>query len=90
MVQRVTGREKLDIQKAVSWLDQHWLSSKICPICQKNSWVISDELLEMRPYRGGSLVAGGSIYPLFAVTCEVCGHTLLFSAVTAGLVKSRE
>lgn len=83
-------REKLDVQKAMDWLDKHWRGSRICPVCQNNSWGISDEVVEMRPFRGGSLIVGGSIYPLFTVTCDTCGHTLLFNALVAGLVKSQE
>ena len=90
MVQRVTGRSKLDTEKAIASLDKHWKGDRNCPVCQKNSWVVGDELVEMRPFHGGALVTGGHLYPLFAVTCDVCGHTLLFNAIVAGLVEGSE
>ena len=62
----------------------------MCPVCMNNQWSASDELLEMRPYRGGNLVTGGSIYPFIVVTCSRCGHTLFFNAVLAGLLEEQE
>ena len=90
MVQPVTGREKLDKDKAIAWLSKHWQGNKICPICAQNRWTVSDELVEIRPFKGGSLVLGGAIMPLMVVTCSNCGHTLLFNAVLAGLVQGQE
>ena len=90
MVQRVTGREKLDKEKAIAWLNELWPGNRLCPICTNNSWSVSDDLVEIRPYKGGTLVVGGSLYPLMIVTCNTCGHTLLFNAVVAGLVQGAE
>lgn len=87
MVQPVTGREKIDKDKAVSWLNKHWQGNKLCPICSHNEWTVSDELAEIRPFKGGALTVGGSLYPLLVVTCATCGHTLLFNAVLSGLAQ---
>jgi len=78
---------KLDTEKASAWLEKHWKGDRRCPVCANNTWGVSDDIVEMRPFRGGSLVAGGVIYPLFTVTCETCGFTQLFNAVLAGLIK---
>ena len=87
MVQPVTGREKLDRGKALAWLNEQWKGNKLCPICSENSWSISEDLVEVRPYKGGALVVGGSLFPFLVVTCRNCGHTLFFNAVIAGLVE---
>lgn len=50
MVQRVTGRSKFDTEKALEWLDKHWVGGRICAVCQNNGWVVADELMEMRPF----------------------------------------
>ena len=88
MVQPVTGREKLDTEKAIAWLNKHW-QHRACPVCDNTSWSISDELVEVRPYKGGGLTVGGSLYPFMVVTCGTCGNTLLFNAVLAGLVQGQ-
>jgi hypothetical protein len=89
MVQHATGR-KLDTEKAIEWLKGHWKDDQGCPICGNTSWGVSDELVEIRPFKGGGMALGGSVYPLFAATCNTCGHTLLFNAVVAGLLKEQE
>ena len=90
MVQHVTGQEKLDKEKAIAWLNERWQGNKLCPICTNNSWSVSDDLVEIRPYKGGTLVVGGPLYPLMIVTCNTRGHTLLFNAIVAGLVHGAE
>jgi len=87
MVQRVSGRSQLDTQKAINWLEEHWKGNRECPVCGHNSWSISDELVEVKPYKGNLLPA---VYPLVAVTCNTCGYTFLFNAVVAGLVVPQE
>ena len=81
---------EIDKDKILDWLDQHWKGTRDCPICSNNRWSVSDELVELRPYRGGALVTGGAIYPFIVVTCSTCGHTLLFNGVVAGLLKEQE
>lgn len=90
MAQRVTGRAQLDTQRAIKWLEEHWKGTRVCPVCGHTSWSISDDIIEIRPFRGGSLVVGGSLYPFIVVTCTTCGHTLLFNAKVAGLVEGQE
>lgn len=83
--------QRIDPQKAADWLNAQWNGPKICPICGKNNWTISPELVELRRFEGGSLVVGGgSVFPLLSVTCTICGNTLLFNAIVAGLVALEE
>ena len=90
MVQPVTGREKFDKDTAIAWLNKHWHGNRLCPVCGHNSWTVSDELVEIRPFKGGAMVLGGALFPLMVVTCTTCGHTLLFNAVVVGLVQGQE
>ena len=87
MVEHVTQHAKLDSEKAIAWLDKHWQGKRPCPICTNYSWSIGDEMVEVRAFLGGSLSTGVPVYPLTVVTCDTCGHTLLFNAKVAGLVE---
>ena len=78
---------KLDLEKAEEWLDTHWKGDQLCPICGSNDWWICDEVVEMKAYNEGRLLAGGSVFPHLAVICPTCGNTLLFNAMLAGLVE---
>ncbi|MFX0204102.1 MAG: hypothetical protein ACFFCW_49015 [Candidatus Hodarchaeota archaeon] len=78
--------QKIDVNAVVDWLNQRWEGAKLCPICRNNNWNISQNPVELREFHGGGLVLGGPIYPLISITCKNCGHTLLFNAITAGLL----
>ena len=79
-------------EKVVEWLNTQWKGNKVCPICKNNAWTVSEKPAEVREFHGGSLVVGGSgsVYPLFLVTCNKCGYTVLFNAIVAGFVPPRE
>ena len=78
---------KPDLKKAEDWLNDHWKGDRLCPICGRNDWWICDEVVEVKSYNEGRLLAGGSIFPLLAVICLTGGNTLLFNAMLAGLVE---
>lgn len=82
--------EKIDVQKVVDWLNSQWQGPKVCPICKSNNWNISEKLLELREFHEGSFVVGGPVYPLIAITCKVCGHTLFFNAIVAGVLTPKQ
>jgi hypothetical protein len=81
--------EESYIQRLAGWLNSVWSGDKRCAICLSNQWRISEEPLELRPYREGGLVIGGAVYPLMSVTCTVCGNTLLFNAIVSKIVTPR-
>ncbi len=62
----------IDRQQAAIWLKDRWKGPKTCHICQSNRWIIDDTVSELPQ-------SGGRVLPLLAVTCDVCGHTLLFN-----------
>ena len=73
-------------QRALAWITSHWPAPQLCPICGSQSWVIND-LVEMRPYLGGSLHVGGPLFVMVPVMCRVCTYTLLFNAVASGVLE---
>jgi len=76
----------IENKKSLAWLNDKWQGLKICPVCKNNNWNVSERPVELREFHGGGLTIGGPIYPLLAVTCQVCGNTILFNAIVAGLV----
>lgn len=81
--------DKINVEKAAKWLNSQWKGPKTCPVCHNNNWTIGEDLVEIRPFQGADFIGfvGGSVLPLFAVTCKICGHTLLFNAIVADLLK---
>jgi predicted nucleic-acid-binding Zn-ribbon protein len=77
-----------NVQKIIEWINSKWQGEKTCPICKNNKWNISETLVEVREFHGGSIVIGGvsQVIPLIPITCVVCGYTIFFNAVLAGLV----
>ena len=73
-------------EKALIWINQNWRGDKRCPICLNSNWAMNENLTEVRPFQGGSLILGGQLYPFLLVTCNVCGYTHFFNAVIAGVI----
>ena len=77
------GRQR---ERAAKWASERWKRPADCIVCGSNNWTIGD-VLELRPFRGGNFVIGrGPIFPVFPVTCNVCGNTVFINAVAAGVV----
>lgn len=74
-------------KKMVDYLQEKWVPPTICPICRQNNWNVSAEVYEIREFQGGAMIIGGMsvIAPLFPVTCNNCGNTVLFNALIAKL-----
>ena len=81
---------KIEQEKVIDWLNQKWIGEKKCPICNFNNWAISEQILELREYSGGGLKIGGPVYPLFSLTCQNCGHTLLFNSLVSKVLIQEE
>jgi hypothetical protein len=77
------------MKKATAFIAKTWKAPVQCPVCRSNKWNISQEIYELRQFHGGGLVVGGGgIAPLLPVTCEVCGHAVLFNALVAGILEN--
>jgi hypothetical protein len=63
-----------------------WTGKRPCPICSKStSWDISG-IHQIQRYNEGNHCTGAPIVPLILVTCRTCGHTILFNAISLGVV----
>jgi hypothetical protein len=78
-------------RKAVAWLSAHW-ANRNCPIHGATTWNVDKWLGEVRTFGGGSLFVGKGqvIFPLLVVTCGICGYTIFFNAIMAGVVQASD
>ena len=81
--------QKLDVAKAQDALRDLWKDPR-CPFSGHNQWTVARDYVELRPYFGGSMVVGGTVYPGVMVVCNGCGYMALFSAVKLGLLAKEE
>lgn len=74
-------------EKMIKHLNQKW-GNKGCPMCGQNKWGVSDKLMELREFHGGSMVIGGnsSVQPVIPVNCGNCGYTVLVNGLLAGVI----
>jgi C4-type Zn-finger protein len=72
-------------QKFVEWLNEKSKSAE-CPVCGTNQWNVGDDLLNLTPFTGGTLVVGGLSYPVAFISCGNCMYVRHFMAVPLGLV----
>ncbi len=80
----------VDLEKANEWLDRYWTGDRICPICGNSNWSGNDKAMEVRSFDEGRLTASGPVIPFLTIACSICGHTLFFNALIAGLVERPE
>lgn len=82
--------QKIVTQKAIKHLQEKW-GSKPCPMCGHNNWSVSDNLFELREFQGGNIVLGaGPIIPVFPVTCNNCGNTVLVNGIVSHVVDQKK
>ena len=58
-----------------------------CPLCGNQKWILGDNILELREFRGGGLAIGGKLFPVVPLTCNNCGNTLFLSALFSKVVE---
>lgn len=79
---KLTSKE---VQKAIDWLKKH--SKSPCAVCGSRRWDVAQHLVQpITLGKDGEMLLGGVGYPQFIATCLICGNTLFFNAVFAGLV----
>ena len=82
--------DKKESETLISFLNEKWQGST-CPMWHVGKWAVQDKVFELREFRGGSLVLGGTpIIPIIPITCGNCGNTILINAITAGIAKSEK
>jgi hypothetical protein len=62
-----------------------------CEVCSVDDWGYGNVLFELNQFQGGQFQIKGTEIkaPYLPLTCNNCGNTKLFNAITAGLVDSR-
>lgn len=82
--------QKFDTQNAIRHLQNKW-GNKPCPMCAHNNWTVSDKLFELREFQAGNIVLGAvPIIPVFPVTCNNCGNTVLVNGIVSQVVEPKK
>lgn len=72
---------KLDEKKLLKELSDKW-QGRTCPMCIQGNWIVSENIFELREFKEGNLVIGGTpIQPVIPVTCDNCGNTILVNPI---------
>jgi predicted nucleic-acid-binding Zn-ribbon protein len=73
-------------KKIFAWLDSHWTTQKICPICQHKKWNVSVDTGIISVAKNQS-IQFNETYPFILISCTNCGYTFLLNEVIMGLTK---
>lgn len=65
-----------------------WIN-KLCPFCQKQNWVINEQLFQLVQWQQGNIVIGGGakVQPIVSIICRNCGYTTIINAVISGTIR---
>ena len=83
---QISGEQLAVLTKKIEKL---WPEPRRCPVCGSTGWSLLDRVMEIREFERGALSTGGKLIPLVSITCSTCGHTLLFNAITLGVVEAQ-
>lgn len=83
----ILDKEQLD--QVFKFLDERWPAPRICPICSKTEWSLSDTVMEITEHRPAvSIIGESKVMPVLSLVCQACGYVNLFSAIRVGVVKT--
>ena len=83
--------KKLNAAKVHQWMGKYWASGeRPCVICQKSSWHISAEPVEVKAFQLGKYTGRAALEIFMVITCEICGHSHLINALAADLMEMQE
>jgi predicted nucleic-acid-binding Zn-ribbon protein len=71
----------------LEYIDQKWPEPKACPICKNTDWYLSDTIFEIREYFEAAFKTSGLAMPLIVLACKTCGYTILFNAISIGIIE---
>ena len=74
-----------DRKKLIEGVLKRWKRPN-CPLCDKTSWTVPEDLFELRQLSLDGFHVGGPRMPVVPVICEHCGNTVLVNAIVAGVV----
>lgn len=84
----VDAGKRIEREAAAAWIKEKWAENGDCARCRSNNWSIGD-VYEMRIFRP-PLLQRSAIFPVFPMTCLVCGTVVFVNAVIAGVLKDPE
>ena len=73
----------------IAKINQLWTKSRACSICSNEKWNLSDRLFSL-PQLGGGTDLEKQHYPAVVLTCQKCGKSLYFNAMTLGFSFNKE
>ena len=70
-----------------NWLNRraHSKGGITCPVCNGRRFSVIPHVIHGMPYTHGALTVGGPAYPMVAIACDDCFHTLSFLAIPIGI-----
>jgi len=78
--------EASDQEKAINYLNEKWPeTSRACPICGNDKFVVSDVLFEFTEYDPPMI--GSVEFPIIPIVCDNCGNVMLFNAIKVGIMR---
>jgi len=82
----LTSKQKETIVKKLQTV-----SNGHCPICQKNSWTIWDEIVSANSVSlGGTTAFGGPYVPMVQIICNNCGFVAHHALGALGIIIQEE
>ena len=78
---------KIDSKAAIKTLEKQW-GDKPCPMCSGPNWTVGNTVYQLAEFHKGDVVIGGSIVPVYPVSCTTCGYTVLVNAIISGMVSN--
>lgn len=77
----------LNTEKLLNEIGEKW-GGRPCPYCGEVKWIASDKIFELREYKDGNIVVGGTlIQPVVPITCNNCGNTVLINPIVIKAIK---
>lgn len=71
--------------KLLAYFDKYWKEKK-CDVCKSSNWAAQDVIFQQTEYTPGGFTMGGTVVPVVAFGCEVCGNTYFLNAIVIGLI----
>jgi transcription elongation factor Elf1 len=75
-------------KKVIEHLDEKLGKRLTCPVCGHQEWSLNDHFMQLDEF-GPDRPAFGKykIFPVIVLTCQHCGHVLLFGALALGVIE---
>ncbi len=78
----VTPDEQQLIQQ---WFQDRWKGAVMCPVCNTGGWSYGTYYVQAPRWSADALMPGSITFPMLPVSCNNCGHTMLFSIGQMGI-----